>query len=488
MKLKDIFFNCNIKLDENVEEIEIKDIKIDPNEVCRGDLFFDLKAKENLNAIFAKGASFVVRLGRKTKIEKKVLSVKDVRHIFALASKNFYKKACDKLKIIGITGTNGKTSAVKLVADILENCGKVVGRIGTFGCIYLNNHIETGFTTPDPHILHNLFHKMQKSGVEYVVMEVSAHSIALKKLDGIKFECLALTNITEDHLDFFENMENYSSTKLSFFTAEHAKQGVVCADDNYFFKLTEMSNIPLVSYGVNCPSDIFAIDIDSNFNGTSFICNCLDEIMNVKTELIGEYNVLNSLCAIGITRLLGFDCRQINKGIRRSSPEIGRFNVIKQNGINVIVDYAHTPDGLQKVLITAKSLCLGKLYVLFGCGGNRDPLKRGIMGSVAEMYADYVFLTSDNPRFEDPEKIIDDIESGMVKKNHEREVDRKISIEKALGVCKNGDCLIIAGKGGENYQDIKGQKTAYSDFDEVYKFFRKEFKLIDVGDNLKHGS
>ena len=162
MKLKEVLEGCKINLDLESEDIEIKDIKIDIAELSKGDLFFDLKAEQNLNKVFEKGASFVVRFGRKTKIEKKVLSVKDVRSIFAIASKNFYKKACDKLKIIGITGTNGKTSTVKLVSDVLSNAGKVVGKIGTVGCDYLGNHIETGFTTPDPHVLHNLFYKMQK--------------------------------------------------------------------------------------------------------------------------------------------------------------------------------------------------------------------------------------------------------------------------------------------------------------------------------------
>ena len=478
MRLKEIFFDCGVILDENAEKIEVKEIVIDIKDITKRCLFFDLKGKQNLNKVFEKGASFVVRLGKKNSLEKNVLSLTNPREVFALASKNFYKKACDDLKIIGITGTNGKTSTTKLVADILKNAGKSVGTIGTMGCDFLGNHIDTGFTTPDPNLLHSLFYKMKKSGVEYVVMEVSAHSIALQKLAGIMFDCLALTNITEDHLDFFETMENYAKTKISFFNKQHCKHGVVCADDESYFKVIESADIPLISYGIESPSDVFAIDIKTGFDGSSFVCNCMDEILSIKSKLCSDYNVLNTLCAITITRILGFSCEQIKRGVLCSSPEVGRFNVIRQSGINIIIDYAHTPDGLQKVLTSAKKLCERNLYVLFGCGGNRDKIKRHIMGSIATKIADYVFLTSDNPRFEDPFEIIKDIESGVANNNYEAIVDRKEAIRAALDRCEYGDTIIIAGKGGENYQDINGEKIAYSDFDEVYKYFRKNIKLV----------
>ena len=474
-----------ITTDLSLENIDVSGISITPNQIQKGDIFFDLKGNQNINKILDSGASFVVKFGKKNKQEgKKVYIHTNPRKIFAIVSKRLNFNACDKLKIIGVTGTNGKTSTVKLVADILKGVRKNVGTIGTMGCDFMGRHIETGFTTPDPHILHSLFLKMYRAGVEYVVMEVSAHSIALEKLEGINFEILALTNITQDHLDFFKDMDNYSSTKLSFFKKEHAKQGVVCIDDKYGLKLIKNPQIPSITYGVENPSDIFAIDVKTGFEGSEFICNCLDDIFKIDTRLVGDHNILNILCAVGITKLLGVDCEDIANGIASSLPEVGRFNIISLNGINVVIDYAHTPDGIEKVLQTAKPICKGKLNILFGCGGNRDKSKRPIMGSICELYADKVFLTSDNPRMEDPNTIIKDIEKGMVKENHIIIPDRKTAIFNALLQCQKGDCLIIAGKGGEKYQDIMGQKIEYSDFDEVFKFFRGNLRVLKKGGSI----
>ena len=481
MLLRDVLDGTGIILDKTAQKIEIKKIEISPDD-CKGCLFFDLKGEQNVNKILERGANFVIRLGKKNKQDgNRVFSHIDPRKILALASKNFFHKACDELKIVGITGTNGKTSTAKIVKDIILGTRKKVAVVGTIGCEFNGRHFDTGFTTPDPHILHSLFLKMLQSGVEYVVMEVSAHSIALKKLEGIKFEVLALTNITQDHLDFFKDMELYAKTKCDFFTHEHAKHAVICVDDEWGLKLSRQISIPFASYGIENPSDIFAIDIKSSFAGSEFICNILDEdIFRAETPLVGEYNVLNCLCAMGITKALGFEAEDIKNGIAVSTPELGRFNIISLGGLSVVIDYAHTPDGLEKVLRTAKSLCKNNLFVLFGCGGNRDISKRAIMGGISELYADKVFLTSDNPRFEDPIEIIRDIEKGMIKSTHEVIPDRKEAIRVALSTCKKGDCLIIAGKGGEKYQDIKGQKIAYSDFDEVFKFFRGNIRVLEA--------
>lgn len=481
MLLKDLFKDI-IEVDKKLETLDIKRITISADDVKKGDLFFDLKGNQNINKALQAGASFVVKFGKKSGKEGKCVYIdKNPRRLFAIVSKRINFNVCDKLKIIGVTGTNGKTSTVKLVADILKSTRKNVGTIGTMGCDFMGRHIETGFTTPDPHVLHSLFLKMYRAGVEYVIMEVSAHSIALQKLEGIKFEVLALTNITQDHLDFFKDMESYANTKLSFFTKEHTKQGVVCVDDKYGLKLLKSPQIPIITYGVGNPSDIFAIDTKTGFDGSEFICNCLDDVFKIESRLVGDYNIQNTLCAIGILKLLGIESEDIANGIASSLPEVGRFNIISLNGINVVIDYAHTPDGLEKILQTAKPICKGSLKILFGCGGNRDKLKRPIMGSICELYADKVFLTSDNPRMEDPDEIIKDIEKGMIKDNHVVITDRKKAIFKALLDCKKGDCLIIAGKGGEKYQDVMGQKIEYSDFDEVFKFFRSNLVVFKQG-------
>ena len=489
MLLKEVFADTDIELNSFAENIEIKDIKIDQDKAEKGDLFFDLKGDVNINKLLERGVSFVVRKGKGKKLEGRfVLYHPDPRKIFAISCKNLSKRVCDKLKIIGITGTNGKTSVARIVSDILSGVRGKVGLIGTIGCEFLGRHFDTGFTTPDPHILHKIFQKMYLSGVEYVVMEVSAHSIFLKKLEGIKFDVLALTNITQDHLDFFKSMQAYKETKFSYFTKDHTKRAVICVDDENGRELLRSINIPVVSYGIENPCDVFAIDIKTSLSGSEFVCNALDDIFIAHTPLVGDYNVLNCLCAISITKMIGVNVWDIKNGVENTRPEVGRFNVISLSGVNVIIDYAHTPDGLEKVLQVAKKVCSGRLRVLFGCGGNRDESKRRLMGSVAEVYADEIIITSDNPRFEDPLKIIGDIEKGITKANHEIIVDRKEAIKKALINCQRGDCLIIAGKGGEKYQEINGVKNAYSDFDEVFKFFRSNLKILSDKGELKHGT
>lgn len=482
MLLKDILKGTNVILNADQQSIEVKQVKIKIEEICKGDLFLDLNGTSNINDVLKEKPAFVVRFAPKNKNEgRNIYSYNDMRGLFAIACKNLSYCACDDLTIIGVTGTNGKTSTVKLIADILKQSGKKVATIGTMGAEFLGTVVDTGFTTPDPDILHDLLYKMRLSGVTHVVMEVSAHAIYLKKLEGIKFEVLAITNITQDHLDFFETIENYSQTKLKIFNKKNVKQAVVCADDERCRQLIQKPKIPTISYGTECPSDIFAIDIKTSFKGTSFICNCLDEIFRVDSRLVGDYNVLNILCAIGVCNLLKLQLRDICMGILNSESEVGRFNVTRFNGINVVIDYAHTPDGLQKVLNTTRGLCSGKVFLVFGCGGNRDSAKRPIMGSIAQLYCDHVILTSDNPRFEEPYKIIEDIKKGMTEK-FEIEVDRRTAIYKGLSMCGENDCIIIAGKGGEKYQDIKGQKIPYSDFDEVYKFFRKWLAVYQHGE------
>lgn len=471
-----------LKLTEKQRDIDIRGISIFIDEIKKGDLFFDLKGDKNINVVFEKGAEFIIRLGSKDKfISDKVFDCKSVREIYALASKRYYKNACENMKIIGITGTNGKSSTVKLIYDILLWSGRKVGMIGTMGCRYDQTEIETCLTTPDPHVLHKLFYQMRKCGIEYVVMEVSAHAIALKKVSGIKFDVFALTNITQDHLDFFGDMENYSKTKLSMFDKKYIKQGIVCSDDDFARSLIDNVNIPLITYAIENPSDIFAIDIEESFEGTKFICNCLDEISIIQTELIGKYNVENTLCALGVCSVLGMNIVEISCALRYAEPEIGRFNVINYDGINIVIDYAHTPDGLEKILKTARDICEGKIKIVFGCGGDRDQSKRKIMGEVADKYADEIFLTNDNPRTENPIEIVGQILEGINIKQYHVELDRKFAIYQAISSCSKGDCLIIAGKGGERYQDINGQKIPYNDFDEVYKFFRNNITLIKKG-------
>ena len=294
-------------------------------------------------------------------------------------------------------------------------------------------------------------------------MEVSAHAIALKKVLGVNFVCKILTNVTQDHLDYFKTLEEYKRVKKSFFDSSNDLM-IVNADDEIGQQILQTYDTA-IAYGINSPSDAFCIDINKECN--SYIMNICDNIFKVNSTLYGLFNVYNCLAAATCCYFLGINIDDIQKALCNLREVKGRFNVIKHNDKTIIIDYAHTPDGLENVLKTSRKLTDGKLICLFGCGGNRDKSKRKIMGAVAEKYSDYCFITSDNPRYENPEDIISDIQSGFNKANYYKTVDRKTAIKLAISSLKSGDTLIICGKGGENYIDIKGEKLPYSDFDTV---------------------
>ncbi len=460
---------------------EIKDIKIDSRKVESGDLFIAMKGEnfdgnDFISSAFKQGAQVVVT-DKKCDFDN-VIVVDNVRDAYAQICKNFFDCACDKLKYIGVTGTNGKTTTVNIISNILKENGNNVATIGTLGVKFNGKEIETGMTTPDPYLFHKLSKQMLEEGVEWVVMEVSAHALALKKLEDVKFEIGILTNITEDHLDFFDNMENYAKAKISFFNQKSMKLGIVNAHDPYCKAMYLYPKVPMICYGQSTSFDVFAKNIKTGFDGSEFECDFLGEKFKIKSSLVGDYNIENLLAGIAAARSIGIDKDIVKKGIRTLAPVEGRFNIINLNGKNIIIDYAHTPDGLEKVLKTAKKLSDNKLVCIFGCGGNRDRLKRPIMGEIASTIADEVIITSDNPRFEDPDFIIEEIEKG-VKKKCKCITNRQEAIEFAMNKYKNKTTIVIAGKGAEKYQEIKGVKYPYSDFDVVYNCYndtRKSFK------------
>ena len=486
MLLKDLLQDSKVvAFPSQLNDCEIRDIKIDHRKVKKGDLFIALSGKEKdgndyIEAALEKGAAAVVS----DKLSgEKIVSVENARKSYALASKHFWQDACDQLRVIAITGTNGKTTTANTISALLQTAGAKVGTIGTLGATFGGKKLDTGFTTPDPYLLHKIFAEMKKEGQEFVVMEASAHALALNKLDGIKFEIGVLTNITEDHLDYFQTMENYAHAKQKLFELGRVKLGLMCGEKPYMKEALSNAEVPVITYGISQGNDIYAKDIIKSFTGSKFICRYMGEEFDIKTPLVGGYNIENALAAIGVCKCLGVNTDLIKLGMNCLTPVEGRFNVIRMNGVNIIIDFAHTPDGLEKVLTTAKELTKGRLTVVFGCGGNRDKLKRPIMGGIAASIADEVVLTSDNPRFEKPMDIINDIKQGM-REDCESNPCRKKAIEDVLERAKSGETIIIAGKGGEKYQSIKGRDYPYNDFDVVYNFYRKKIKPIDL--SAKH--
>lgn len=478
MKLSQILLDIRIKhYDSRLDNVDINDIKISHNDVKEGDLFIALKGtkfdgNDFINEAFERGARIV--FSENDIFDKRVVRVENARSAYALACKNFFDKSCDKLKIVGITGTNGKTTTASTTAELLRYSGAKVGLIGTLGANIGDKVIDTGLTTPDPYMLHSLFKDMKEKGFEYVVMEASAHALALNKLDGINFEIGVLTNITEDHLDFFGNMENYAKAKLKLFDKNRVKLGVICGDDEIGRKLLVRPSVPVISYGLSDFCDVNAKNITKSFDGSTFDCEYLGEEFDIKTNLVGEYNIQNALASIAVCRSLGVPKELVRFGMSCISPVEGRFNIIKMDGHNIVVDYAHTPDGLEKLLKTARELSNNKIVVIFGCGGNRDKQKRPIMGAVATKNADEVILTSDNPRYEDPYDIIADITDGITRNCRVIE-NRKEAIMYALDRFNNNETIVIAGKGAEKYQEIKGKKYPYNDFDIVYDYYNEKY-------------
>lgn len=383
--------------------------------------------------------------------------VKDTRKALSIIAKNFYGPKFPK--IIGITGTNGKTTTTNMVAHILKTAGKKVGLIGTEGVFFNDKKINLHMTTPDPIDLFKLLKDMYDAKIEYAVMEVSAHAIYLEKIAALDFKIKALTNITEDHLDFFKTFENYEETKSNFVKCGKSIN-VVNIDDKYGCRIANEAK-RVYTYSMLLPSDATASKITGDSSSFDLLLNGKNQL--VKTNLIGDYNIQNSLCAILICNKLKIKTNIIIKGLNTFKSVDGRLNVFKNDDKIAVLDFAHTPDALNKVLTTLKKVTKGKLYCLFGCGGNRDAQKRPLMGEIASKLCDYVFVTSDNPRFEEPEFIANQIVSGIKSTNYEIILDREEAIKKATNLLNKDDLLAICGKGAEDYLEVKGIKYPYSD-------------------------
>ena len=480
MQLYDIISNLKFIGIKNYQEQDIESLSCDSKEKLNNGIYFCIKGFNTDGHNFAlesiKNGAVCLVVERFLDIPTTQILVEDVRVAMSYISSVFYETYKSKMKFVGITGTNGKTTTTFLIREILLKMGHKVGLIGTEG-IYINSlMLPAMLTTPDPINLHKVIRDMDNNGCEFCVMEVSAHSIALNKIDNIQYDVVGLTNITKDHLDFFLNMENYTSCKASLFDAKHTKSGVINTDAKYNKDIAKKSNIEISTIGKD--ADLKLITSTQKIKGTTFKIEYKNKQFTVATNLIGSYNISNLMMAISILMNLGFNLKDILHIIKTTEFIIpGRFNVLKTNSdFNVIIDYAHTPDGIKNVLSAIKKLPHNKIVTVFGCGGNRDKTKRCEMGEVATELSDYVIVTTDNPRDENPEMIIDDIVKNITSKNVVRITDRKSAIEYALTIAKPNDIVTILGKGAETYQEIKGVKIHFSDYEVVDNHFKYSLK------------
>ena len=452
------------------EEIEITGLATDSSKVKDGYVFFCLVGRENDGHTFAadalsRGAVALV-VERRLALDCVQIEVDDTRSAASLAAAAFYGYPAKRLKPIGITGTNGKTTTTYIIKSIIEAAGRTCGLIGTNAVEFAGVKREPTLTTPDPIDLQSTLADMVAAGVEYVVMEVAAHALALRKVDGIMYEVAAFTNFSRDHLDFFGTMDNYAAAKKAFFTPEHARTAVINIDDAVGREILTETGLHTVTYGVENPSDVFGIDLEMSAEGLSYVMNMLDSVERVKFNLTGRFNMYNTLCAAAVAAALGLPFSAVVNGIRNVKKIDGRFNIINTAKCSVIIDFAHTDDGIANILRAIREFAPARIITVFGCGGNRDKTKRAVMGKIVSTMSDFCFVTSDNPRYEPPVDIILQIEQGIKEiggSNYRPIVDRKEAIRAALEMANKDDIVLIAGKGAEQYNDVMGRKQPYND-------------------------
>lgn len=462
------------------QNVEVKDITCDSRKVKPGYAFvcingFNLDGHKYAISAEAAGASIVI--AEKTTGAKNEMIVADTHEAYAVMSANFFGNPADKLKLVGVTGTNGKTSVTYMLKAIIESKGYKTGVIGTIQNLIGDRVIESTNTTPDAYGLNKLFYEMVNEGCEYAIMEASSHALDQKRIYGLNFEIAAFTNLTQDHLDYHETMEKYFEAKSKLFGM--CKNAVINLDDPYGRELVEKLSCNVATYAsVDRSATFSANGINMKPDGIEYEMVGDYTIKRIKLRTGGKFSVYNSLCAAVCARQLGFTFDEIAEALYGLDGVKGRAEVVATGrDFTVIIDYAHTPDGLENILSTFKELKRGRLVCLFGCGGDRDATKRPIMGSVASKLSDFVIVTSDNPRSEEPGDIIDDILEGM--KNSRTPyivIENRIeAIKFAIHKAQKDDIIVLAGKGHEDYQILKTGKVHLDEREVIKEALSEEF-------------
>ncbi|MCD4670205.1 MAG: UDP-N-acetylmuramoyl-L-alanyl-D-glutamate--2,6-diaminopimelate ligase [Actinomycetia bacterium] len=490
MRLKDILEGVACKKVYGNTDIHIKDISINSKKIIKGGLFAAVKGFRSDGHDFVgeavRNGAIAVITNKKMNTDPGIVQiiVEETREILPIISKNFFGDPSKSLKIIGITGTNGKTTTCYIIDSILKSAGLKTSMITTYRSYIDRKEVKLDRTTPESIDLQKFFAESVRSGVQFVSMEVSSHSVDLHRVDHIDFDYLIFTNLTQDHLDYHGTLENYFEVKSRLFNTGNRKlfgsgRAIINIDDSFGRRLFDMTGMERTSYSIDDHgADIRALEIISSISGLKMMVK-RDKNRNIriKTSLCGIFNIYNILAASTACFEAGIDARSIIAGIEKMKGFGGRFEKIENSsGPTVIVDYAHTPDGLENVLSTARDVLAGsgKLISVFGCGGDRDRNKRKIMGGISARLADYTIITSDNPRSEEPDSIISMIEEGFMGKGTDkycRIIDRKEAILMAIDIARPCDLVLIAGKGHEDYQEFgNGRRVAFCDFDIVREY------------------
>ena len=395
------------------------------------------------------------------------VQVKNVRAAMSLMAACFFGYPDKEMMLLGITGTKGKTTTSYLLKAIMEHAGHKTGLIGTTGNMIGSEFIKSEFTTPEPIDFFKNLRMMLDAGVSAVSMEVSAHALEMGRLEGVMFEGGCYTNLSQDHLDLFGTMQRYFECKKTFFTPKWVKNAVINADEETSADILKDITVPFITFGISSPADLFARDIEITENGVNFKLGFHKMWeKEVHLKLTGMFNVYNALAASAVALVVGVSPDVIAQGLESVKNVPGRVEMLDTHTpYKVILDYSHSPDALENILTTVRTFTRGRLISLFGCGGDRDPMKRPIMGEISGRLADYSILTSDNPRTEDPFAILKQVEEGMKQTNGAYEMieNRREAIRKALEMGRDGDVIVLAGKGHETYQEIMGVKRPFDE-------------------------
>ncbi len=474
MQLKELLKGIRVAEATADLDLEIKNVYYDSRKVTPGSLFVAISGFASdgngfIPMALEKGAAAVVT-AKKPAQDLPYVLVGDDRLALALLGCNFYGHPAQSMTVIGVTGTNGKTSVTMLLKQVLETClGAKVGLIGTVANQIGGEVLPTERTTPESFELQGLLDQMRRAGCTHVVMEVSSHALALERVGGMRFDVAAFTNLTEDHLDFHKTMDAYCAAKAELF--RRCDAAVVNVDDRYAPRILSAAACPVLTVSMESGSGLYAEDPVYLSEGVAFTAVCAEERAQVRLPIPGKFTVRNALTVLGIARQLGISLADCAGALSRAAGVPGRIEVVPtpQTPYSVLIDYAHTPDGLENVLSSVRDFCRGRLIAVFGCGGDRDPMKRPIMGSIGVRLSDIAIITSDNPRSEDPMAIIRDILTGVNQEDGEYIVmeDRRAAIRYAMDIAKKDDIIVLAGKGHETYQEINGRKYHLDEREEV---------------------
>lgn len=459
---------------------EISSVTDDSRKVRNSSVFVCVKGKKNDGHDYARKAlergAAVVICDHNIGIRNCIV-VENTREAYALMCANYYGNCHRKLKMIGVTGTNGKTTTTFIIKKILEENGYKVGVIGTVDVMIGNEKYPSDYTTPNPSVLHRYLYMMKMAGCDVCIIEASSQALSQERTYGIHFDIGVFTNLTREHLDYHGSMEEYAKAKAILM--RNSSVCIINADDSFAEMMKKNAAEKVVTFAIDGNADIKAENVKLNHGGVVYTLACESGRYEIAYDVIGKFSVYNSLAALAVGIVMKVDMKRAVRAVAEMKTVRGRIEKIPNSrNIHILIDFAHTPDSLENVLKTVRDIYDKRIITVFGCGGDRDRTKRPLMGRIACKYSDLVYVTSDNPRTEDPEQIIDDIVGNIDKNNYIRTADRTQAIKAAIVEAEPGDTVLIAGKGHERYQILGTEKIHY-DEREIVK------QILDNGANFK---